>query len=188
MGAHVGRDVKVEFALKAEALPKPAAGDYKILGMMRAKSINTTWDTVDTTADKSPNFTKTSLVTFKNVEFSGDGVSYDDEVHNQELLEKHVVSPPEETGFQPKVWFKITYPNGKVYEGPVVRILDFGAIINIMPGRDGLLHVSQIANERVNAVSDYLKEGQVVRVKVLETDEKGRVRLSMKALLNEKAE
>ena len=57
-----------------------------------------------------------------------------------------------------------------------------------MPGRDGLLHVSQIANERVNAVSDYLKEGQVVRVKVLETDEKGRVRLSMKALLNEKAE
>ncbi|WP_349254988.1 polyribonucleotide nucleotidyltransferase [Zoogloea sp.] len=76
---------------------------------------------------------------------------------------------------------------GKVYEGPVVRILDFGAIINILPGRDGLLHVSQIANERVNAVSDYLKEGQVVRVKVLETDEKGRVRLSMKALLNEQA-
>ncbi|WP_374475316.1 polyribonucleotide nucleotidyltransferase [Zoogloea sp.] len=77
---------------------------------------------------------------------------------------------------------------GKVYEGPVIRILDFGAIINIMPGRDGLLHVSQIANERVNAVSDYLKEGQVVRVKVLETDEKGRVRLSMKALLNEQAQ
>ncbi len=77
---------------------------------------------------------------------------------------------------------------GKVYEGPVVRILDFGAIINILPGRDGLLHVSQIANERVNAVSDYLKEGQVVRVKVLETDEKGRVRLSMKALLNEAAQ
>ncbi|NML25399.1 polyribonucleotide nucleotidyltransferase [Zoogloea dura] len=76
---------------------------------------------------------------------------------------------------------------GRVYEGPVVRILDFGAIINILPGRDGLLHVSQIANERVNAVSDYLKEGQVVRVKVLETDEKGRVRLSMKALLNEQA-
>jgi polyribonucleotide nucleotidyltransferase len=77
---------------------------------------------------------------------------------------------------------------GKVYEGPVLRILDFGAIINIMPGRDGLLHVSQIANERVNAVSDYLKEGQVVRVKVLETDEKGRVRLSMKALLNEQTQ
>ncbi len=85
--AHVGRDVKVEFALKSEGLPKPAAGDYKVLGMMRAKSLNTTWDTVDTTADKSPNFTKTSLLTFKNVEFSGDGVSYDDDVHNQEALE-----------------------------------------------------------------------------------------------------
>ena len=53
----------------------------------------------------------------------------------------------------------------------------------MLPGRDGLLHVSQIANERVNNVSDYLKEGQVVRVKVLETDEKGRIRLSMKALI-----
>ncbi|GAA5170948.1 polyribonucleotide nucleotidyltransferase [Viridibacterium curvum] len=76
---------------------------------------------------------------------------------------------------------------GKIYEGPVVRILDFGAIVNIMPGRDGLLHVSQIAKERVNAVSDYLKEGQVVRVKVLETDERGKVKLSMKALLTEEA-
>ena len=76
---------------------------------------------------------------------------------------------------------------GKIYEGPVVRLLDFGAIVNIMPGRDGLLHVSQIANERVNNVSDYVKEGQVVRVKVLETDERGKIRLSMKALLNENA-
>ncbi len=120
MGAYVGRDVKVEFALKAETLPKPAAGDYKVLGMMRAKSINTTWDTVDTTGDKSPDFTKTSLVTFKNVEFSGDGVSYDDDVHNQEALEAHVVSPPAETGNQPKVWLKITYPSGKFYEGPFI--------------------------------------------------------------------
>ncbi|MDY0012764.1 MAG: polyribonucleotide nucleotidyltransferase [Rhodocyclaceae bacterium] len=75
---------------------------------------------------------------------------------------------------------------GRVYEGPVVRILDFGAIVNLIPGRDGLLHVSQIANERVNNVSDYLKEGQVVRVKVLEVDEKGKIRLSMKALLEQK--
>ena len=76
---------------------------------------------------------------------------------------------------------------GKVYDGTVVRLLDFGAIVNIMPGRDGLLHVSQIANERVNNVSDYVKEGQAVRVKVLETDERGKIRLSMKALLNESA-
>ncbi len=73
---------------------------------------------------------------------------------------------------------------GRVYEGTVLRILDFGAIVNILPGRDGLLHISQIAQERVNAVSDYLKEGQSVRVKVLETDDKGRMRLSMKVLLD----
>ena len=77
---------------------------------------------------------------------------------------------------------------GKVYNGTVVRLLDFGAIVNIMPGRDGLLHVSQIANERVNNVADYVKEGQAVRVKVLETDERGKIRLSMKALLDQPAE
>jgi polyribonucleotide nucleotidyltransferase len=71
---------------------------------------------------------------------------------------------------------------GKVYEGPVLRILDFGAIVQLIPGRDGLLHISQISNERVNAVSDHLKEGQIVKVKVLEADDKGRVRLSMKAV------
>jgi polyribonucleotide nucleotidyltransferase len=76
---------------------------------------------------------------------------------------------------------------GKVYEGPVLKLLDFGAIVNVLPGRDGLLHISQIANERVNNIGDYLKEGQVVRVKVLEADEKGRLRLSMKALLEEKS-
>jgi polyribonucleotide nucleotidyltransferase len=71
---------------------------------------------------------------------------------------------------------------GKIYEGPVTKILDFGALINLLPGKDGLLHISQIAHERVERVSDYLQEGQVVKVKVLETDEKGRVKLSMKAL------
>ena len=72
---------------------------------------------------------------------------------------------------------------GKIYEGPVVKILDFGALINVLPGKDGLLHISQIAHERVEKVSDYLKEGQIVRVKALETDEKGRIKLSMKALI-----
>ena len=71
---------------------------------------------------------------------------------------------------------------GKIYEGPVTKILDFGALVNLLPGKDGLLHISQIAHERVERVSDYLTEGQIVRVKVLETDEKGRVKLSMKAL------
>ncbi len=73
---------------------------------------------------------------------------------------------------------------GKIYEGPVVKILDFGALINLLPGKDGLLHISQIAHQRVEKVTDFLTEGQVVKVKVLETDEKGRVKLSMKALLD----
>ncbi len=73
---------------------------------------------------------------------------------------------------------------GKVYEGPVTKILDFGALVNLMPGKDGLLHISQIAHQRVEKVTDFLKEGQIVKVKVLETDEKGRVKLSMKALID----
>jgi len=77
---------------------------------------------------------------------------------------------------------------GKVYEGPITKILDFGALVNLLPGKDGLLHISQIAHERVEKVTDYLSEGQVVRVKVLETDEKGRVKLSMKALLERPAQ
>jgi polyribonucleotide nucleotidyltransferase len=72
---------------------------------------------------------------------------------------------------------------GKVYEGPITKILDFGALVNILPGKDGLLHISQIAHQRVEKVEDFLTEGQVVKVKVLETDEKGRIKLSMKALL-----
>ncbi len=70
---------------------------------------------------------------------------------------------------------------GQIYDGEVLKLLDFGAIVSVLPGKDGLLHISQIAEERVNAVSDYLKEGQHVRVKVLEADDKGRLRLSMKA-------
>jgi polyribonucleotide nucleotidyltransferase len=77
---------------------------------------------------------------------------------------------------------------GKIYEGTVLKLLDFGAIVQIMPGKDGLLHISQIANERVNAVADYLKEGQQVKVKVLETDDRGRLKLSMKAAAAETGE
>ncbi|KAG0162643.1 hypothetical protein DFQ30_001582 [Apophysomyces sp. BC1015] len=74
---------------------------------------------------------------------------------------------------------------GQLYEGTILKLLDFGAIVNILPGRDGLLHISEIANERIKDINDYLKEGQQVKVKVIQTDEKGRVRLSAKALLNE---
>ena len=77
---------------------------------------------------------------------------------------------------------------GRIYEGTVLKLLDFGAIVSVLPGRDGLLHISQIANERVNSVADHLKEGQIVRVKIIEADEKGRLRLSMKAAAAEAQE
>lgn len=73
---------------------------------------------------------------------------------------------------------------GQVYEGKVIKLLDFGAVVSLLPGKDGLLHISQIAHQRVNAVSDFLSEGQTVKVKVIEADEKGRIRLSMKALID----
>ncbi len=73
---------------------------------------------------------------------------------------------------------------GQIYEGPITKILDFGALVQILPGKDGLLHISQIAHQRVERVEDFLKEGQIVKVKVLETDEKGRIKLSLKALLD----
>jgi len=69
---------------------------------------------------------------------------------------------------------------GTIYEGTVTKLMDFGALVNILPGKQGLVHISQIANERVAQVSDKLAEGQVVRVKVLEIDRQGRIRLSMK--------
>ena len=71
---------------------------------------------------------------------------------------------------------------GKIYEGPVVKILEFGALVNILPGKDGLLHISEIAHERVKEVKDFLQEGQIVKVKLLAADERGRLKLSMKAL------
>jgi polyribonucleotide nucleotidyltransferase len=77
---------------------------------------------------------------------------------------------------------------GQTYEGTVIKLLDFGAIVTLLPGKDGLLHISQIAHQRVNAVGDFLKEGDVVKVKVVEADEKGRVRLSMKALIDPPAQ
>ena len=76
---------------------------------------------------------------------------------------------------------------GAVYTGTVARIVDFGAFVNILPGKDGLVHISQIANERVENVSDHLKEGQEVQVKVLDVDQRGRIKLSIKELLEDEA-
>jgi len=119
MTAFVGRDVAVEFAIGPEGTA-PGSTDWKALGMMRGKSMKTSWETVDTTADKSPGFTKTNLVTFKSVEFSGDGVSYDDDVFNQALFKGHAISPGSATSNQPKVWLRMTDPNGDKYQGPFI--------------------------------------------------------------------
>ncbi|AMX01873.1 polyribonucleotide nucleotidyltransferase [Microbulbifer thermotolerans] len=77
---------------------------------------------------------------------------------------------------------------GAIYEGTVVRIVDFGAFVNFLPGKDGLVHISQIAEERVNAVTDYLSEGQKVLVKVLDVDQRGRIKLSIKEAKQDRAE
>ena len=76
---------------------------------------------------------------------------------------------------------------GMIYEGRVAKLMDFGAFVTILPGRDGLVHISQISEERVENVSDKLKEGDSVRVKVLEVDKQGRIRLSMKAVEQQQA-
>jgi polyribonucleotide nucleotidyltransferase len=72
-----------------------------------------------------------------------------------------------------------------IYEGRVSKLMDFGAFVNVLPGKDGLVHISQISEERVEKVSDKLKEGDMVKVKVLEIDKQGRIRLSMKAVTAE---
>jgi polyribonucleotide nucleotidyltransferase len=71
---------------------------------------------------------------------------------------------------------------GQEYDGSVLRLLDFGAIVQVLPGRDGLLHISEIANYRIANINDVLKVGQALRVKVIEADDKGRLRLSVKAI------
>ncbi|MCF6236324.1 MAG: polyribonucleotide nucleotidyltransferase [Gammaproteobacteria bacterium] len=77
---------------------------------------------------------------------------------------------------------------GATYEGKIVKIMDFGAFVNLLPGKDGLVHISQICHERVEKVSDKLSEGEVIKVKVLEVDKQGRIRLSMKALVEHEGE
>ena len=118
MTAFTGRDVTVEFSIALENAD-PLALVFKDFGMMRTKDFNVSWETADTTADKSPDFTKTSLVTFKSIEFSGDGVSYTDVVYNQAELEAHVYSPSVATNRQPKVWLRITFPDA-VFTGPFI--------------------------------------------------------------------
>lgn len=114
-----GRDVVVEFAIALENAD-PASLTYSRLGAMRGKSMKVSWDTVDATADDSPAFTKENLVTFKSVEFSGDGVSYGEDVSNQKNMKVQAISPGAGTNNQPKVWLRMTDPDGDKWEGPFI--------------------------------------------------------------------
>ncbi len=118
MSAYTGRDVIVEFAIGNET-DSVGSLTFKTLGMIRGKSLKVAWDTADATADKSPQFTKQSLVTFKSVELSCDGVSYTDSIHNQNELKAHVYNPGAGTGNQPKAWLRMTGPDG-VTVGPFI--------------------------------------------------------------------
>ncbi|EBG5673763.1 hypothetical protein DN350_17195 [Salmonella enterica subsp. enterica serovar Montevideo] len=115
-GAFTGRDVVVYYAIGCPE-SQPANGDYKRLGMMRGKTVSAEWDAADATADMSAAYTQENLVTYKNISFSGDGVTRKEDVYAQNALKRHVYNPPAETSNQPYVWLKIISPND-ITEGP----------------------------------------------------------------------
>lgn len=120
MTASTGRNAVLEFAAGLETVD-PNTLTFKRLGMVRAKGLETSWETTDTTADMSPDYTKTSLVTFKEVKLSFDGVTYDDDVYNLNEFEQAVVSPGAGSGYQPKIWFRLSFSDfGKTYQGPFI--------------------------------------------------------------------
>lgn len=120
-GAFTGRDVVVYYAISCPEV-QPSSGDYTRLGMMRGKTTGAEWETADATADMSAAFTQENLVTYKNISFSGDGVTRKEDVYAQNALKRHVYNPPAETSNQPYVWLKIISPND-ITEGPFMVTL-----------------------------------------------------------------
>lgn len=118
MPAYTGRDVLIEFAI-ADENATLASLTFVPIGMMRGKGMNVNWDVVDATGDRSPQFTRQSLVTYKQVEFSGDGVAYTEAIHNQSQLKAHIYNPPASTGNQPNACIRQTAPDG-VTVGPFI--------------------------------------------------------------------
>lgn len=118
MGAYTGRDVVLEFAI-GNPDADPNSLTWLVLGMMRDKGMSVSWDTADVTADKSPDFTKENLVTFKAVEFKGSGVARTEAIHNQATFKAQVYSPGAGTNYQPNVWLRQTEPGG-ITQGPFI--------------------------------------------------------------------
>ncbi|HBN7263413.1 TPA: hypothetical protein RMT43_002877 [Escherichia coli] len=115
-GAFTGRDVVVYYAIACPEA-QPTTAEYKRLGMMRGKTTSVEWDTADATGDMSAAYTKENLTTYKDVSFSGDGVSRKEEIYNQNALKRHIYDPQPETSNQPYVWLKIVSPFD-ITEGP----------------------------------------------------------------------
>ena len=115
-GAFTGRDVVVYYAIGCPEV-QPAANQYKRLGMMRGKTTGVEWETADATGDQSAAYTQENLVTYKNVSFSGDGVSRKEAIYGQREVKRHVYNPPAETSNQPYLWLKVISPFD-ITEGP----------------------------------------------------------------------
>lgn len=119
MSAYDGKTCAVSFSIQPETA-SPGSLSWTTLGMMRTKSLKIGWDTADTTADSTPDAAKTALATRKSVEFSGDGVSYDDAAYNQRTLKAHINTPGVITQNQPKAWIKMEFESGESYIGPFI--------------------------------------------------------------------
>lgn len=116
MSKQLGRDVVIEFAIAQEDATYESLS-FSVLGMMRDKGMEVTWDKADATADDSPDFTKESMTTFKEVKFTGSGVSRNEAVYNQATLKSHIYNPGAGTDYMPKVWLRQTAHDGVTY-GP----------------------------------------------------------------------
>ena len=117
MAKRSGRNVLLKVAI-GRPTDNPSGLTFLQVGAMRGKNIKFEWSTGDATADDSPDFTEESLVTFKKVTISGDGVYNDAASSNQETIEDHILTPGASTDYQPHIWVQWIYPNGKTFQGP----------------------------------------------------------------------
>lgn len=174
-GAFTGRDVVVYYAIACPEA-QPAASEYSRLGMMRSKTTGIEWDTADATGDMSPQFTKENLVTYKEVTFSGDGVTRKEDIYAQKALKRHTNNPPPDTNNQPYVWFKIVSPND-IMEGPFLMKSwqdeaphDDAATWSMESTGAGLVVIRDVPDEVIidtQPVNQSLTEGQTLTLSVV---------------------
>lgn len=174
-GAFTGRDVVVYYAIACPEA-QPTASEYKRLGMMRGKTVGVEWDTADATGDMSAQFTKENLTTYKDVSFSGDGVTRKEDAYAQNALKRHIFNPPPETSSQPFVWLKIVSPND-ITEGPFLVTSwedeaphDDVATWSLEASSAGQVDVRDVPDEVIidtQPVNQSLTEGQTLTLSVV---------------------